>query len=112
MSVDLPERRFAGAVFAHERVDLTRQHTEIDPAQRADARKGLADALHVEQRYSAASGDHGVRLVAQRKNLLSTAYSPLKVMLHLATCQMHSLKSRLCMVDCHHGERPAKSGRR
>ncbi len=42
----LHQRRLAGAVLAHEGVDLAGLHGEVDVAQRLHACKALADAAH------------------------------------------------------------------
>ena len=42
---DLHQRRFAGAVLAHQRVNLAGHELEPDVAQRAHAGEGLADVL-------------------------------------------------------------------
>jgi hypothetical protein len=47
---DLHERRFARAVFAHERVNFAASHVEADVTQRAHAGKSLADIAHLQQR--------------------------------------------------------------
>ena len=46
----LDERRFAGAVFAEQRIDLARPHIEIDVVERLDARKRLAHPANREDR--------------------------------------------------------------
>ena len=45
-SEHLDQRGFAGAVLAEQAVHLTGADIEVDPAQGADARKGLHDARH------------------------------------------------------------------
>jgi len=47
---DLRERRFAGSVFAAERVDLTRDDLEIDIVDRARRVVRLDDAAQLERR--------------------------------------------------------------
>ena len=44
----LHQRRFAGAVFADDGVDLARADIQIDIVQRLHARKRLGDAAHFE----------------------------------------------------------------
>ena len=43
---DLEERRLAGAVLAEQRMDLARQHLEVDIVERLHAGKALADPGH------------------------------------------------------------------
>ena len=47
---DLDQRRLAGAVLAHQRVDLAGIDPEIDALERPNARKGLGDADHFNSR--------------------------------------------------------------
>ena len=47
---DLDQRRLAGAVLAHQRMDLAGIDPEIDAVERANARKGLGDADHLDSR--------------------------------------------------------------
>ena len=46
---DLHQRRFAGAVFPHERVHRPRPHAHRHAVERDDAGKGLSHAVHFEQ---------------------------------------------------------------
>ena len=45
---DLDQRRLAGAVLAHQRMDLAGPEVERDLVERLDAGKRLADRLHLE----------------------------------------------------------------
>src|SRR5688572_18353278 len=53
---NLHERRFAGAVLAEEHVDFASVERQVDPIERHDARKRLADAAHLENRRGAVHG--------------------------------------------------------
>src|SRR5260221_13090285 len=44
----LHERRFAGAVLAHQSVDVPGIDGQVDIAQRLDAEEGLGDPAHFE----------------------------------------------------------------
>jgi hypothetical protein len=46
---DFNEGGFAGAVFAHERVNLARTEGELDAAQHLHAAKCFADLAHFEE---------------------------------------------------------------
>ena len=54
---DLHERALAGAVLAHQRVDLTREQSEVDRVQRLRVTEPLVDGTHLENRCA-----HGVRM--------------------------------------------------
>ncbi len=47
---DLHQRRFAGPVLAHQRMDLAAFHAQIDVLERIDARKRLGDPPHFKDR--------------------------------------------------------------
>ena len=47
---DLHERRLAGAVLPHDRVDLARVAVEPDAVEHLDAEEALADVAHLQQR--------------------------------------------------------------
>ena len=47
---NLHQRRFAGPVLAHQRMDLAAFHTQIDVLKRVDARKRLGDPPHFKDR--------------------------------------------------------------
>jgi hypothetical protein len=46
----LDERGLAGAVLAHERVHLAREHAEVDAVERLHAREADRDAAHLDDR--------------------------------------------------------------
>ena len=47
-SEDLDQRRFAGAVLAHQRMNLARLERQVDVLQREHAGKALADPDHLQ----------------------------------------------------------------
>ena len=47
---DLDQGRLAGAVLAEQAVHLTGADVEVDAVERPDAREGLDDAVHLQQR--------------------------------------------------------------
>ena len=53
---DLHQRRLAGAVLAHQRVDVAALEAERDVVERQHAGKGLADVLDLEQIFRAGNG--------------------------------------------------------
>ena len=53
---DLHQRRFAGAVLAHQRVHMAALQAERDVVERQHAGKGLADVLDFEQIFGARNG--------------------------------------------------------
>ena len=56
---DLHQRRFAGAVLAHQRMDMAALQAEGNVVERQHAGEGLADALDLEQIFA---GRHGAAL--------------------------------------------------
>ena len=44
----LHQRALAGAVLAHQRMNLAREQAEVDRVQRPDAAERLVDAAHLE----------------------------------------------------------------
>jgi hypothetical protein len=46
---DLHQRRLAGAVLAHDRVDLALVEVEVDPVEDLHADEALLDAAHLQQ---------------------------------------------------------------
>ncbi len=53
---DFHQRRFAGAVFAHQRMDMAALETELHVVEREHAGKGFADVLDLEQIFGAGDG--------------------------------------------------------
>ena len=53
---DLHQRRLAGAVLAHQRVNVAALQPERDVVERQHAGKGLADVLDLEQIFGAGNG--------------------------------------------------------
>ena len=58
---DLHQGRFAGAIFAHQRVDSPRANSELDVIECHDAGEGLAHSFHLQEirRFREYSGDLG-----------------------------------------------------
>src|SRR6516165_4249824 len=50
---DLDQRRFAGAVLAHERMDLARAELERDAIERPHAGEGFADRIDLKRHQPA-----------------------------------------------------------
>ena len=71
----LHQGRLAGAVFAHQRMDLAGAQVETRAAQRMDARKVLFDAAHLDERGR----------FRRRRRLVSLAFSHAAPLLPL-TC--------------------------
>ena len=44
----LHQRRFAGAIFAKQRMNLARPHIKVDAVRRQNARKTFDDAAHLK----------------------------------------------------------------
>src|SRR6478736_4159864 len=55
---NLHEGRLAGAVFAHERMDLARPELKLDAFERPYSRKVFRDALQHEERTGRRRGRH------------------------------------------------------
>ena len=71
---DLHQRRLAGAVLAHERVDLAGAEVEVDAVERGDAGEALGDAEgaqeHPRRRMSAVLVMPAAPLPKCRRSLL------------------------------------------
>ena len=59
---DLQQGRFAGAVFAEQRMDLARPHLERDLVERDDAGEALGDPSHAEERRGVRHRRSGLKL--------------------------------------------------